>query len=300
MTEKPGYFVVLSDTVNNVVVDGIFGDDKAWFARKQIGEALGYEFPVEAIGKIHNRHKKRLDQLSKVCQIDTPYGMREGYLYNIRGVFEICRWSNQPKADMVMDALYDMAEKVMKQGYYSTMNDEDLFIFLGNKLKSDSKIYKRVMAPALANSDLDMRDVFLDYAFAVGYGDFPFHQSSRVSQFENERRHNRELIRTWEEKPYKNNFTYDDIPDWAKEKMKTKGLGPSYDRFPDTFDYLKRHDTSKTWDKNFCTYQGRRRFNREGYRKIVDYALKNHMLYPDEAERWKKEAGLYERSEADV
>jgi hypothetical protein len=24
------------------------------------------------------------------------------------------------------------------------------------------------------------------------------------------------------------------------------------------------------------------------------------MIYPDEAERWKKEAGLYERSEADV
>jgi prophage antirepressor-like protein len=298
--ENTSYFVALRDAINDVMVDCIFGDNDAWFTRTQIGKVLEYNDPQNAILVIHRRHRERLDKFSRGCQFVTTSGIQEGYVYNIRGVFEICRWSKQPKADMVMDALYEMAEKVIKDGYYSAISDKDLFALLGKKLKSDSKVYKRVLAPALADSDLDMRDVFLDYAFAVGFGDFPFHQSSRMSQFENERRHNRELIRTWEEKPYKNNFTYDDIPDWAKEKMKTKGMGPSYDRFPDTFDYLKRHDTSKTWDKNFCTYQGRRRFNREGYRKIIDYALKNHMIYPDEAERWKKEAGLYERSGADV
>lgn len=66
-------------------------------------------------------------------QFDTPAGKREGYVYNLKGVLEICRWSRQPKADMVMDALYDMAMEVMEKGYYSTLSDIDLLNILADK-----------------------------------------------------------------------------------------------------------------------------------------------------------------------
>lgn len=100
--------------INNATVDGYFGQEEVWFTRNQIGSALEYDEPVKAVGKIHLRHKERLDRFSRVLQFDTPSGKQEGFVYNIQGVFEICRWSRQPKADMIMDALYDMAMSIMR------------------------------------------------------------------------------------------------------------------------------------------------------------------------------------------
>lgn len=83
--------------INNVLVDGFYYEDEVWFSRNQIGSALEYADPQKAILLLHNRHKERLD-----------------FLYSFKGVLEICRWSRQPKADMVMDALYDMAISIMR------------------------------------------------------------------------------------------------------------------------------------------------------------------------------------------
>lgn len=105
--------LVMTEKVNNTMVNGYWMDGKPWFTRYQIGAALGYEFPVESIGRIHNRHKERLDQFSRVSQFDSPSGKQLGYIYDERGVFEICRWSRQPKADMVMDRLYEMALRII-------------------------------------------------------------------------------------------------------------------------------------------------------------------------------------------
>lgn len=80
-------------TINNVLVDGYYGSKEAWFTRFQIGSALEYDDPQNAITVIHKRHRERLDQFSRRCQIDTPSGRQEGFVYSIRGVLEICRWS---------------------------------------------------------------------------------------------------------------------------------------------------------------------------------------------------------------
>ena len=131
-------------TINDVVVEGYYGDKQAWFTRTQIGEALGYEYPTEAIGKIHQRHKERLDLFSRVSQFDSPSGVQEGYVYNERGVLEICRWSRQPMANMVMDKLYDMALSVRDKGYYTMMSDMQLFSLLANKCIDNPEIYTRL------------------------------------------------------------------------------------------------------------------------------------------------------------
>ena len=39
-------------------------------------------------------------------------------MYSFRGLLEICRYSNQPKADAVMDFLYDLADEIRRTGSY--------------------------------------------------------------------------------------------------------------------------------------------------------------------------------------
>lgn len=104
-----------SRSVNNVVVHGYFNEQEVWFTRDEIGRALGYADPSRAIAKIHERHRERLDKFSVVVKLETTDGKRyDTFVYSIRGVFEICRWSSQPKADEVMDKLYDMAISIMR------------------------------------------------------------------------------------------------------------------------------------------------------------------------------------------
>lgn len=137
--------LVKTQTINDVLVNGYYGAKEAWFTRNEIGSALEYSDPQHAITLIHNKHKERLDQFSFQSQIETPAGKREGVVYNIRGVFEICRWSKQPKANMVMDALYDMAESVVRTGFYSSLPDQDLIDLLV-KRQSENPTFLREAA----------------------------------------------------------------------------------------------------------------------------------------------------------
>ncbi len=88
--------------------------DKAsniYMTREQIGRALGYTDPRIAIAKIHAQHKDRLDNFSVVTKtVSTDGKMYEKIFYTRRGVYEICRYSRQPKADEFYDYVYDLLE----------------------------------------------------------------------------------------------------------------------------------------------------------------------------------------------
>ncbi len=80
--------------------------------REQIGMALEYKNPDASLSMIHKRHKNRLDVLSVVTKLLSTDGKEyETTLYTQRGVMEICRWSNKPKANMFMDWVWDIIEK---------------------------------------------------------------------------------------------------------------------------------------------------------------------------------------------
>lgn len=82
-----------------------------WMTREQIGTALVYENPREAIKLIHKRHKERLDRYCRWVQIETPRGGKQvTAIYSGKGVYEICRWSKQPKADEFFDFVYEILE----------------------------------------------------------------------------------------------------------------------------------------------------------------------------------------------
>ena len=76
--------------------------------REQIGQALEYSNPIDAIYRIHKRHQDRLDKMS-ICISDGSG--HDIYYYNEKGVMEICRWSNSKQANLFMDWVWDIIEK---------------------------------------------------------------------------------------------------------------------------------------------------------------------------------------------
>lgn len=87
-------------------------NDDILLTREQIGTALEYVNPDDSLSKIHKRHKDRLDNLSVVAKLSSTDGKEyETMLYTERGVMEICRWSNKPKANQFMDWVWDIVEK---------------------------------------------------------------------------------------------------------------------------------------------------------------------------------------------
>lgn len=89
--------------------------NEIYMTRKQIGEALGYGNPKRAMSDIHNRNKERLDGFSVVRKLPTTDGKSYNtVLYNEKGIYEIMRKSNQPKADEFYDFVYEVIESLRK------------------------------------------------------------------------------------------------------------------------------------------------------------------------------------------
>lgn len=96
---------------------GFYQDGKGdiYMTRNQIGEALEYAQPQRAMNKIHERNKERLDKFSVVVKLGSTDGKAyDTHLYNEKGVYEIMRKSNQPKADEFYDFVYDVIEGLRK------------------------------------------------------------------------------------------------------------------------------------------------------------------------------------------
>lgn len=100
-----------------------------WMTRKQIGEALEYLNPNDAVRLNHERHKGRLDKYSVSFKLNGTDGNKyKTYLYSAKGVMEVCRWSKQPKADVFMDWVWDAIDEIRKTGHYSTKQKLDSYM----------------------------------------------------------------------------------------------------------------------------------------------------------------------------
>ena len=87
-------------------------NDDILLTREQIGLTLEYKNPDSSMSMIHKRHQDRLDSLSVVTKLLSTDGKEyETMLYTERGIMEICRWSNKPKANQFMDLVWDIVEK---------------------------------------------------------------------------------------------------------------------------------------------------------------------------------------------
>lgn len=111
--------VITSKPFGALNVD-VYQNDKHqyYMTREQIGTALEYGNPSKAIQNIHVKNSDRLDPLSSFLNLRNEVGnhtqMRQVYVYNLRGVMEICRLSHRPKADAFMDFCWDIMESLMR------------------------------------------------------------------------------------------------------------------------------------------------------------------------------------------
>nr|DAG77123.1 MAG TPA: BRO family protein [Caudoviricetes sp.] len=104
--------LITTETFNNLPYNFYRNmNDDILLTREQIGQALEYVYPDDALSKIHKRHSDRLDPLSVVVRLASTDGkMYDTTLYSERGIMEICRWSNKPKANDFMDWVWDIIE----------------------------------------------------------------------------------------------------------------------------------------------------------------------------------------------
>lgn len=103
--------IVTTENFNGVSCNFYSSKGQMYMTRNQIGEALGYTNPNDAIRLIHNRHPERMDKFSESFKLNGTDGKSYNTIvYSQRGVFEICRWSQQPKADAFMDWVWDIVE----------------------------------------------------------------------------------------------------------------------------------------------------------------------------------------------
>lgn len=105
--------LIITETFNNLPCNFYRNmNDDILLTREQIGQALEYAYPDDALSKIHKRHSDRLDPLSVVVKLASTDGKTyDTTLYSERGIMEICRWSNKPKANEFMDWTWDIIEK---------------------------------------------------------------------------------------------------------------------------------------------------------------------------------------------
>lgn len=96
-----------------------------YMSRTQIGYALQYKQPQNAITIIHKRYPKLLEgksvEVDRVNLTPTPQHLRNNekvYMYNERGIYAIIRKSNQKIADSYFEWVYDIIQSIKENGYY--------------------------------------------------------------------------------------------------------------------------------------------------------------------------------------
>lgn len=108
-------------------------NDDILLTREQIGSALEYVDPSQAIKKIHLKHKDRLDSLCIKTKISSGYQSgttlkkkeeQERIYYTERGIMEICRWSKMPKANQFMDWCWDVIERYRNNQGFTDQNTQ--------------------------------------------------------------------------------------------------------------------------------------------------------------------------------
>lgn len=132
----------------NPAVDHTRAQDDFYMTREQIGTALGYKNPSISIGTIHKRNAARLDPLSGLINLITPGGKQQTYVYNMRGVMEICRYSTQPKANAFIDFCWDVIAALMR-GETVSLNANQ------TELKRQERFDKMTQALAEIHSKMD-------------------------------------------------------------------------------------------------------------------------------------------------
>ena len=138
-------------------------ENNIYMSRTQIGYALQYKDPANAILRIHQRHYKRLDSMSvetKECQFVTPYPNKDKnahiFMYTEKGIYEVCRHSKQEVADGFYDWVYETISTIRENNYYIAREKDDKWLGTREATKHARK------------AETDQIKLFIEYAKTQG------------------------------------------------------------------------------------------------------------------------------------
>lgn len=139
---------VTSKQFGNLICDFYTNEASDIFmTSEQIGQSLDYAYPRESIHKIHERHKERLSAMSVEVNLTATDGKDYSTrIYSEKGIYEIARKSNQPKADLFYDWVYETIEEIRKTGSYQ------------NKPKTQAEL-SLMMAQSLVQQESRLKDL---------------------------------------------------------------------------------------------------------------------------------------------
>ena len=90
---------IVQQTFNNHIFDLVEKDNDLWFTGEQIGIALEYKNPRDAILDIYSRNKDELDEYSVTLKLRATDGKKyKTRVFNEKGVMLITMFSRQRKA----------------------------------------------------------------------------------------------------------------------------------------------------------------------------------------------------------
>lgn len=134
-----------------------------FMSRTQIGYALKYKNPQNAITIIHKRYQELLKgksvELDRVNLTPSPKYLRNNekvFMYNERGIYDIVRKSNQPVADEYFEWVFEVIQTIKQNGYYIESEKDDKWLGIRKETKKTRK------------AETDQIKLFVEYAKAQG------------------------------------------------------------------------------------------------------------------------------------
>lgn len=140
--------LVETDVFNEIATCDFWGNanNEYLVTREQIGRALGYKNPANAIKNIHLKHKERLDKFSTQLTLGyvegNRYVERERILYNRKGIMEICRWSRQPLADKFMDWCWEIMDRLISNSLNNVTLSREEYSMIVNAVNEVGQLNK--------------------------------------------------------------------------------------------------------------------------------------------------------------
>ena len=117
-------------------------NDNIYMSRTQIGYALQYKDPSNAVKNIHNKYHERFDMLSvevSGAQFVPPLHKNKNspkiYMYTEKGIYEVCRRSRQEIADKFYDWVYATLEEIKKNRYYISDEKDEKWLGIRKETK---------------------------------------------------------------------------------------------------------------------------------------------------------------------
>ena len=134
-----------------------------FMSRTQIGYALQYKDPANAVKNIHNKYHDRFDRFSVEvagAQFEPPLKFNQNsakvYMYEERGIYEVCRRSRQPVSDAFNDWVYDVILSIKENGYYIASEKDEKWLGIRQETKEVRK------------AETDQIKLFVEYARKQG------------------------------------------------------------------------------------------------------------------------------------